>query len=138
MKKDNFFIRNRVFILGLVSSVVLAVQQLLTTSPIDWKVIGYAALMAALSFVANQWRGKGVTLLGIIGTLAASFVTIYETGGFSWSQFAISAIMALLSAVAPPPKPSTYEHDATIVNATQVPPNNQTSLEKDLPTGISS
>ena len=135
--KDNFFIRNRVFILGLVSSVVLAVQQILNTNPIDFKVIGYAALMAGLSFVANQWRGKGVTLLGIIGTLAASFVTINETGTFSWYQFAISAIMALLSAVAPPPKPSTYEKDETIVNATQVPPTDSTSKEKDLPTGIS-
>jgi len=136
MKNSNFILRNRVFLLGLLTSIALAVKELNTTT-IDWKVVGYAVLMAALSFVANQWRGKGVTLTGIIGTLAATFVTINETGNFSWYQFAISAIMALLSAVAPPPKPNTYEKDSVIVAATQVPPTNQTEKDKDLPTGVS-
>ncbi len=55
----------------------------------DTKVYLYAVLMAALSFVATQWRGQGMTLIGIVGTLAATFVSLHQTGSFSWTQFII-------------------------------------------------
>jgi hypothetical protein len=131
-----FWNRWKVFIIGLASSIVFALQELLskTQAEQDTKVYLYAVLMAALSFVATQWRGQGMTLIGIVGTLAATFVSLNQTGNFSWTQFIIYGLAAVLSAVAPPPKPQTYETDKDIVQAKLSPPINQVSDTSQLPT----
>ena len=125
MQPQNFFIKNRVFIFGLLSSLSLTLQQLISSNTTDVKVLSYAAMMAILSYIANQWRGKGVTILGIVGTMASTFITIQQTGNFTWQQFIFSALAAVLAAVAPPPKADTYEHNEVIVQAKEIPPVNQ-------------
>jgi len=120
----------KVFIFGLLGAIAVSLQELLTanTGDADLKVYGFAILMAGLSFIATQWRGQGVTILGILGTLAGVFVTMQQTGNFTWTQFITFAIAALLSAVAPPPKPVTYEKDAAIVQAKEVPAVDQVEI----------
>lgn len=113
----DFILKNKVFLLGLAGAIAVVIQQFLGTPEINWKVVGFAAGMAALSYVANQWRGQGVTILGIIGTLAGTFVAIHNTGNFTWNQFILSSVAALLAAVAPPPKQKEYEKSPTIVEA---------------------
>jgi hypothetical protein len=105
----NFFQKNYVFIAGLLGSIGLVLQQFIGEQEISLKVVGFAVLMSVLSFLANQWRGKGVTITGIIGTLSFAFISVQNTGHFTWSQFVLAAVLALLSAVAPPPKPDSYE-----------------------------
>lgn len=117
--------KNWVVVSGFLSAIAVSLQQFVGQPAVDYKVLGFAALMAVLSFAANQWRGKGVSATGIVGTLAAAFISVYQTGTFSWSQFGVSAILALLSAVAPPPKPATYETDKKIEDAKEVPPVDQ-------------
>lgn len=112
-----FLTKNRVFLLGLAASVSVVLQQYLTQPVINWIVIGYAAGMAALSYVANEWRGQGVTILGIAGTLAGTFVTIQQGGNFTWNQFILSAVAAVLAAVAPPAKSLSYEQAPQIMAA---------------------
>lgn len=112
-----FFMQNKVFITGLISSVVVVLQQYLSQPTVDYKVVGFAALVAALSYVANQWRGQGVTIFGIIGTMAGAMGAVIETGHFSWNQLFMSAIIALGAAVAPPPKDKAYEKTPVIANA---------------------
>lgn len=97
--------KNWVFISGLLASLAVALQQFIVPGPVEWKAVGYAAMMAVLSYLANQWRGQGVSFTGIVGTLAYTFVTISSAGTFSWGQFILSGIVAVLSAVAPPAKP---------------------------------
>lgn len=113
----DFIIKNKVFLLGLAAAITVVVQQFLGTPEINWKVVGFAAGMAALSYVANQWRGQGVSILGIVGTLAGTFVSIHNTGNFTWNQFILASVAALLAAVAPPPKQLEYEKSQTIVEA---------------------
>jgi hypothetical protein len=113
----NFFQKNWVFISGLISAIVVAIQQFTTGEPADLKVVGFAALMAVLSYVANQWRGKGVTVTGIIGVLAATFSTIQLGQHIEWTQLILQAVVAIGMAVAPPPKPEGYEQTPTIENA---------------------
>lgn len=113
----DFLIKNKVFLLGLAAAIAVVVQQFLGTPEINWKVVGFAAGMAALSYVANQWRGQGVSILGIVGTLAGTFVSIHNTGNFTWNQFILASVAALLAAVAPPPKQKEYEKSPTIVEA---------------------
>ena len=106
-----FFEKYKVFILGLLGSITIAIQSLMANNPAetDTKVYLFAGLIAVLSFVANEWRGKGVTLIGVIGTLAGVFVTQWQTGKFSWVQFILFGVVAILAAAAPPPKPASYE-----------------------------
>lgn len=102
---NKFFAKNWVFISGLLAAIAVTLQQFMVPGPVEWKAVGYAVLMAALSYLANQWRGQGVSFTGIVGTLAYTFITISSAGTFSWGQFILSAIVAVISAVAPQPKP---------------------------------
>lgn len=124
---QTFWTKWRVFILGLLSTAVLAVNQLMssTTEEQDIKVYVLAAAMAALAYIAKEWRGKGVTLLGIIGICAATLAQNLEgTTEPNWTQIIFSILAAVLAAAAPPPKADTYEKDANIVAAKSIPPPN--------------
>lgn len=114
---SDFLLKNKVFLLGLAAAITVVLQQFLGQPEVDWKVVGYAAFMAVLSYIANAWRGQGVTIAGIIGTLAGTFVAIQQTGNFTWNQFIISSIAAILAAVAPPPKLLEYEESEPIKEA---------------------
>ncbi len=133
-----FWNKYKVFLIGLAGAVALSLNELLANnSTPDYKVYAYAALMAALSFIATEWRGKNVSITGIIGTLAGVFVSLNTSGTFTWNQFILSAIAAVLSAVASPPKPSSYEHDANIVAAKVIPPTDQVASTPTAPIGNS-
>jgi hypothetical protein len=124
----DFLLKYKVFLLGLLGAIGVSLQELLTTNAgtVDFKVYGFALLMAILSYVANQWRGQGVTILGVLGTLSGVFVSMQQVGGFTWSQFIVLSLAAILSAVASPAKPATYENNKTIVDAKKVPADTKT------------
>ena len=114
----DFFATNKVFITGLLAAIAVVLQQFLMEPSIDWKTIGLAVGIAALSYIANLWRGQGVTLLGIIGTLAYVFVQNLTSGiPLDWSKIILMAVVAIISAVAPPPKSVNYEKSAVIEQA---------------------
>lgn len=140
METQTFWSKYKVFILGLAGAIALSLQELLSsqgqeTGEINYKVFAYAALMAGLSYIATQWRGKNVSIAGIVGTLAGVFVEQQQAGDFNWNRFIMYSIVAVLAVVSPPPKPSTYEHDETIVKAKEVPPVDPVSDNTDLPIG---
>lgn len=116
---QKILIKNKVFLLGLLGSLAVVLKSFIGQSEVEWKAIGFAALMAVLSFVANQWRGKSMTIYGVLGTLAYTFVSLNQTNTFSWKDFILSALAAVIAAVVPPPKPESYEEDPTIVRAKQ-------------------
>ena len=66
---------NKVFILGLLAALAVTLQQFIGEPAVDWKSVGLAGGMAILSFIANQWRGQGLTITGIVGTLAYTFIS---------------------------------------------------------------
>jgi hypothetical protein len=107
MKK--FLNDNKVVIAAIVSAIILVLQQALSAPPINWKAIGMAALIAVLGVLANNWKGKGITILGIIGNLSYAFVTIWQTGQFSWHEFALQAVLAILMTIAPTVTPERVE-----------------------------
>lgn len=113
---NEFFNNNKVFILGLLASIAVGLQELTVPDP-SLKVIGFAVFSGALSFIANQWRGRGMSLVGIIGNLAGVYLTIQETGEFTWTQFMVQAIIAILAASSPDPKSVGYERSDLIKSA---------------------
>lgn len=131
----SFWIRWRVFIIGAVSSVVFALQEMINKPVEDQHVKVYilAGVVALTSYVASQWRGQGVTVLGTIGSLCYTFATLYQTGNFTWGQFILASMAAIMAAVAPPPKPNTYETNKDIVQAKEVPPVQQVVDDTVLP-----
>jgi hypothetical protein len=114
-----FFTDNKVFILGLLGSMVVVLQQILLEPTIDWKTVGLGVAIAILSYLANQWRGQGVTLFGILGTLAGVIAVNLSGGTMDWKAIAIACVAAVLAAVSPPPKSINYEKSAVIEKATQ-------------------
>lgn len=113
-----FFTTNKVFILGLLAAIAVVLQQFLAEPTVDWKTVGLAVGIAILSYVANLWRGQGVTILGIIGTLAYVFVQNFASGvPLDWNKLILAALIAISFAVAPPPKSVNYEKSAVIVEA---------------------
>lgn len=137
MKPLTFWEKWRVFIFGLVGAIAISLQALFTETGEGeaTRIYLYAGLMAALSFIATEWRGQGVSITGILGTLAGVFVTMQTDGTFTWAQFVVSAVLAVLAAVAPPPKPLTYEKNDAIVEAKTIPPIDQVVDNTKLPVG---
>ena len=108
---------NKVFILGLLAALAVTLQQFIGEPAVDWKSVGLAGGMAILSFIANQWRGQGLTITGIVGTLAYTFISNWGGGQIDWSQLILISVVAILGAVAPPAKSVDYENSDTIVKA---------------------
>lgn len=137
MEQLSFWEKWKVFIFGLLGAVALSLQAAFTESGEgqDTKVYLYAALMAAISYVATAWRGQGVSITGILGTIAGVFVTMNTGGNFTWFQFLTSAVLAVLAAVAPPPKSLTYEKNVTIVGAKDSLPSEIVKDDSHLPVG---
>ncbi len=114
---EQFWSKNKVFITGLIAAIIAVLTPFIERNEINWKVTGYAVAMAALAYIANQWRGQYVTITGVIGTLAAATYAAMSTGVFTWSQFMLYLVVAIGTAVAPPPKSRGYEKSAVIEKA---------------------
>lgn len=114
-----FWDKNKVFILGLLGAVALALQPFIEASSDDlkWKSVGFAALMAALAYVAKEWRGQTISIIGILGNLAGVYVTIQQTGAFTWNQFILQGVVAIIAAVSADAKSRGYEQTPTIKQA---------------------
>jgi hypothetical protein len=99
-KIQAFIAANQVLLLAVVSALILVIQQAASEGPISFKALAYAAFLAVLGVVANQWRGRGLTITGIIGTFAGVAQNIYATGNFTWNEFILSALLAVMLAAA--------------------------------------
>jgi amino acid permease len=116
-KLKAFYIANQVLLSGLISAIVISLQQFMSVANPDWAVIGFAVLLAAASWAGNNLRGKGVSVLGILGVAGASFATVAETGHINKSQLILSFVIGLGALIAPPAKNESYEKSAIITRA---------------------
>lgn len=110
MKDLKYFVQNNyVIVSALLSAILLVLQQFIAKGPVDWWALSYAVFIAVAGTIANQWKGKGITLTGIVGTVANVFVTVNDTGHFTWNQFILSVMFALLTAFLGSLKPPSNE-----------------------------
>jgi hypothetical protein len=119
MAIQTWFDKNKVFLLGLLSSIAVAITPLLNDSPenVTYKVLGFALATAVLSYISNAWRGQGLTLLGIIGNLAGVATTVVLTGNIAVPQLIIQVILAIAMAAGADPKSRGYEQTGIIRQA---------------------
>lgn len=113
----NFWNKNKVLILGVLSAIAIALQPIIAGKSITWPTVGIAAGLAVLSFFAKEWRGQGMSILGIVGIAAQVIHTQISEGTFSWQRAAVSIFVAIVFAVAPDPKSRGYENTAIIKEA---------------------
>lgn len=119
MEQQSVWSKYKVLITGLIAAVAIAIQPLVveTAEHVKWPVLGVAAGMTALSFLANNLRGQGATILGIIGITADVSYNLLEKGQFSWEKAGLMALIAYAFAHIGPPKTVGYEKTATIESA---------------------
>jgi hypothetical protein len=115
--QQNWFYQNKVVIVGLLTAVLLAVQEAMKAGESSTKVFVFAGILAAISFLANNLRGQVATIIGIVGTAVSTYVTMDQTGSVSWSQIVLQTMLALLAVFAPPAKSKGYEYTQTIQQA---------------------
>lgn len=122
----NFWNKNKVFILGLLSALAVAitpfVQDANQSEEVKWSTVGFAALMAILAYLAKSWRGQGLSILGIVGNIAAVATTLLTQGTQVNSknfylQLILQTFLAILAAAAPDPKNRGYEQQPAIKDA---------------------
>jgi hypothetical protein len=118
---QNFWQKYQVLLSGLIGAIAVSLQQFLGTSttPVDWKVIGFAVLLAASSWAANNLRGKGVSVIGIIGVAGYAISSVAVNGKIDLNQLILAFLVGLGAMIAPPAKSESYEQSPTIVAAKQ-------------------
>jgi uncharacterized membrane protein len=94
-----FIKKNYVFLVGLFSAISLFMEQAITQQAIDIKILLTGLLMAVLGYVANTWKGGGVTVTGILGSLTAVFLQLHQTGEINWTMFGLLAVTKLMAAL---------------------------------------
>lgn len=88
---------NIVLISGLVSAITLVLTDALTSPEMHLGTIGFGALVAVLSVLANQWKGKGLTVTGLVGSVAGAIVTIVSQNTFTWRELLLASLVAVLT-----------------------------------------
>ena len=112
-----FWNKNKVFLLGLLSAVAIALEPIISGKEISWPAIGTAVALGVLSYIAKEWRGQGMSILGIMSTAATALYTLINEGNFSWERALLSVVVAISFAAAPDPKSRGYEQSSTIKDA---------------------
>lgn len=110
----SFFEKYKVIILGCLSAIALGVYEATKGDQSSTKVLVFAALLAAMSFLANNLRGQWASIAGLVGNAITTYITMETNGTISWQQLLLQFIVGFLAVVAPAAKSRGYEHTATI------------------------
>ncbi len=133
----SFWNKNKVFILGLIGAVTLAIQPFATNTSeeVKWKLIGFAALVATTSYFARNWRGQGVSVLNVLGQVAGAMTVVLQSGNWRWDQMILQIMIGIGLFAMPDPKSRGYEHSELIKEAKkegeQILPAQLTSKAKE-------
>jgi hypothetical protein len=84
--KSTFLNDYKVLIIGLLSAVALALNEVFKTGGASTKALVFAAFVAAVSFLANNLRGQWATIAGIVGTTLTTYITMEQNGTISWQH----------------------------------------------------
>ncbi len=115
--KQTFFNKNKVLIFGLLSAVALTLNETFRAGVASPKILVFAALIAAASFLAKNLRGQWATITGLVGNALVVYLTQYEQGNVSIEQLILQFIIGFLAIIMPPAKSIGYERTQVITDA---------------------
>lgn len=120
MTIQEFFTKNKVLIVGLLSAVILPVYELISKGETSTKVIIMSASVALTAYLARNLRGQWATIAGIIGTVLATYIAQDQSGQpISWAQLILQGVVLFLAASSAPAKSKAYEETPIIKEAKQ-------------------
>lgn len=109
MTFQEWFTKNKVLVIGLLSAIALPIYDLISKGETSTKVIIMSASVALTSYLARNLRGQWQTIFTIIGTVLATYIAQDQTGTVSIAQLIMQAIVLYLGASASPAKSIGYE-----------------------------
>ena len=98
-KFEQFLEGNKLFVVGLLSAVLIDLQQFFTATSLNWLVVGFSVVVAGLSYAAKTLTGKIGSLVGIAGSAVATVSTIAYHGSVNWIQLLVTTGLATLAVV---------------------------------------
>lgn len=119
-----FWQANKVFIMGLIGAIVLAVVNVQDDpAGISWSAFVMPAILAVSSYVGKSLRGQWSSIAGIAFTVIIGFVQAklnhqpfhFDAAGFKLIVTQIAALY--FGYTAPPAKSIAYEEHPTILRA---------------------
>ncbi len=118
MAFSDWFTKNKVLIIGLLSAIALPIYDLISKGETSTKVIVMAAAVALTSYLSRNLRGQWQSISAIVGTVLATYITQEQTGNpISWAQLIMQGIVLFLGASSAPAKSIGYEHTPVIMEA---------------------
>lgn len=127
---------NKVVLFGILAAGILAVQQLASQYPADYKVLGLAAFVAVLSFIAKDYRGQFGSIVGsLVPTLAIVLSNMEHIPPIptNWWEIGGAVSLAIGGVIAPPAKSLSYEKSPTILAAKAQGAKTDASQNKSVP-----
>lgn len=131
--ETSFWSKYKVFISGLIGAIIMGLIPILqpgTSSAVTIVMIVMAVITAAAAYLSKSLRGKAQSITGIIFSVVVIVVPVlFAHGKLDWQNLffiVLSQVGAqFFGYSAAPFKPSTYEHNETIVEAKKIPPKDQ-------------
>jgi ABC-type branched-subunit amino acid transport system permease subunit len=88
-------------IAAILGAIALILQQYVGKEDVDFKVIGFAVLIAVLGVVSVYLKGKTSSIAVILGTVGYTLYDMLSGGTFTWEQFIITGLLAVITVLAP-------------------------------------
>src|ERR1700749_2617289 len=98
-KIEAFLSGSKVFILGSLAAAGVVLQQYVTQPTVDYKVLGFAVLIAILSYLAKNLKGSVASLLGVVSSAVLTISQVAVGGSVSWTQLILSTVIALIGII---------------------------------------
>lgn len=117
MTDSNWFSKNKVLIIGLLSAIALPIYDLVSKGETSTKVIIMAAAVALTSYLSRNLRGQWQTIAAIVATVLATYIAQDKAGTVSIWQLIMQFIVLFLGASSSPAKSIGYEHTTVIAEA---------------------
>lgn len=102
---SNLLNANKVLLLGLLAAVGTVVQQFVQSGPINYAVMGWTVVVAAIAFLANNLHGQVATILSsLLPTVDVIYESTKNNASISWGHMALLAGVAIVGAITGPAK----------------------------------
>ncbi len=103
-KIKQFLTKNKVLLTGIASALLLVLQQYTGVTPVDFRALGVACLLAVAGVIGNYLKGQYLSMAGIIGIAFMALKELLTSGHVNWDQFIISLAVAALTLAVPAPQ----------------------------------
>lgn len=118
MAFSDWFTKNKVLIIGLLSAIALPVYDLVSKGVTSTMDIAMAGAVALTAYLSRNLRGQWQTIATAVGTVLATYLTQQSTGHpISGFQLVMQFIVLFLGASAAPAKSIGYEKTSVIMEA---------------------